>query len=106
MKKKMKNNMTRKSFSRGRLKVRMMFLGTCIGRYGPVDYSSVFGGIGSHSHRVFGRFVRGSREISPAPSLYRESTDSNTAWRTKLPGDVILRLRSTPSEQTSTISHA
>ena len=69
MKKKMKNNMTRKSFSRGRLKVRMMFLGTCIGRYGPVDYSSVFGGIGSHSHRVFGHFVRGSREISPAPSL-------------------------------------
>ncbi|CAI8006932.1 hypothetical protein GBAR_LOCUS4975 [Geodia barretti] len=25
-------------FSRGRLKVRMSSWGTCIGRYGPVDY--------------------------------------------------------------------
>ena len=30
----------------------------------------------SDSNRVFSRFVCGSREISPVPSLYRESTDS------------------------------
>ena len=35
-----------------------------------------FEGLGSGSHRVFSRFVRGSREISPASSLYRESIDS------------------------------
>ena len=35
-----------------------------------------FEGLGSDSHRVFSRFVRGSREISPVSSLYRESTDS------------------------------
>ena len=27
-----------REFSRGRLKVRMIYLGTHIGRYGPVDY--------------------------------------------------------------------
>ena len=51
-------------------------LGTCVGRYGPVV---CFEGLGSHSHRVFvvfSRFVRESREISPVPSLYRESNDS------------------------------
>ena len=35
-----------------------------------------FEGLGSDSHRIFSRFVRGSREISPASSLYRESTGS------------------------------
>ena len=35
-----------------------------------------FEGLGSDSHRAFSRFVRGSREISPVSSLYRESTDS------------------------------
>ena len=35
-----------------------------------------FEGLGSDSRRVFSRFVRGSREISFASSLYRESTDS------------------------------
>ena len=35
-----------------------------------------FEGLGSDSHRVFSRFVRGSREISSVSSLYRESTDS------------------------------
>ena len=35
-----------------------------------------FEGLGSKSHGVFSGFVRGSREISPVPSLYRESTDS------------------------------
>ena len=35
-----------------------------------------FEGLGSHSHRVFSRFVRGSREISLMPSLHRASTDA------------------------------
>ena len=42
LKKKKKNYDDTKSrmskFPRGRLKVRMKSLGTCIGRYGPVDY--------------------------------------------------------------------
>ena len=29
-----------------------------------------FEGLGNDSHRVFSRFVRGSREISPVSSLY------------------------------------
>ena len=64
-------------FSRRELKVRMRSLGTCIGRYGPCRLLLVcFEGLGSDSHRVFSRFVRGSREISSVSSLYRESTDS------------------------------
>ena len=35
-----------------------------------------FEGLGTDFHRVFSRFVRGSPEISPVSSLYRESTDS------------------------------
>ena len=62
--------MTRKSrmseFSRGRLKVCMRSLGTYIGRYGRRLLLVCFEGRGSDSHR---RFVRGSREISPASSL-------------------------------------
>ena len=43
---------------------------------GPYIYRLLlvcFEGLGSDSHRVFSRFVRGSREISSASSLYRES---------------------------------
>ena len=43
---------------------------------GPYTIGSVFEALGSDSRRVFNRSVRGSREISLAPSLYRESTDS------------------------------
>ena len=43
---------------------------------GPQTIASAFEGLGSDSHRVFSRFVRGSREISSVSSLYRESTDS------------------------------
>ena len=46
-----------------------------------------FEGLGSDSHRLFSRFVRGSRQISPVSSLYyRESTDSlimSRMWKTR-----------------------
>ena len=33
-----KEDVRMSEFSRGQLKVRMRSLGTCVGRYGPVDY--------------------------------------------------------------------
>ena len=59
----------------GELKVLMKSWGTCIARHRPV-LLVCFEGMASHSHRVLWRFVRGSRESSPVPSIYRVYPDA------------------------------
>ena len=62
--------------SRGELTVRMNLLGTCIARDGPDSSYLGVKGLARLSRRGCSRFLRGSREISSAPSLHRASTDA------------------------------
>ena len=63
-------------FSRAKLEAGRNGLGSCIARDGSKGCYCVFQGLARLSRPVRTRFVRGSREISPVPSLHRASTDA------------------------------
>ena len=64
-------------FSRGKLEAGRNELGLCTARYESKRLLLVcFEGLARLSLRVWRRFVRGSREISLAPSLHRASTNA------------------------------
>ena len=69
--------------SRGELMVRMNLLGTCITRDGPdSNYLGVlYKGLARLSRRGLSRFLRGSREISSAPS---RRSNYGVSWHTLL----------------------